>query len=69
MDETKTALKLTPEQNREVWAYVNWIIATERQAYQKRQQMRQIREHCLWILRSEKFSDEEALKQVKGLIR
>jgi chromatin remodeling complex protein RSC6 len=53
-----------PDAVKELWAYVHWMVGCERRAIERQQKARQIRQHCLWVLKSENFSDEEAIKQV-----
>jgi hypothetical protein len=63
---------MSPAQ-KELWDYVVQMAECERQAERKRierqRQMYQTRLQCLWVLQSEQFPDEAALKQIKQLVR
>jgi hypothetical protein len=57
---------------KELWAYVVNMVACERAAERKRierqRQMYQTRLRCLWVLQSNQFPDEAALKYIKKLV-
>lgn len=57
---------------KELWDYVVNMVASEQAAERRRierqRQLYQTRLRCLWILQSEHFPDEAALKNVKKLV-
>lgn len=66
-----TAVKIRkpdPKAVKELWDYVNWVVACEKQEYHKRRQAQRIREYSLNVLMDGRLNDIEALKRVKSLI-
>lgn len=60
--------KPSPEQVKELWAYVNYVVACLRKEDKKYYQMRVKRDHCLMVLMDGRLKDDEALTQVKRVI-
>jgi hypothetical protein len=62
---------MSPAQ-KELWDYVvnqaECERAAERRRIERQRQLYQTRQRCLWVLQSESFPDEVALKQVKTLV-